>query len=353
MRAAIYQSVFSLGATNSTLPINCPTGNCTFGQADTLGFCSTCSDVTADSSQTCKTGQAQGFDLPNGSINCTYQLPDNVIIPVNSTQIVDDFGAPVLRSDQFRKTTNMSIITLPRSESFYASGIAADPSADIVVQPGSKPAITTFQGATDPLLAFGRVVFNSSFIPIPVIGGNIKPKATECALYWCVQTLNSPVTNGILSQNTIQTWFNKSAADTADSYLSPPPSGNQKPRNYFVGPMSNLPLVRFLEDTFTVNISALELPGSGKTLEEVAELTVWSSDVAQALWNVEDLAGFMNNLADRMTDTLRNQFADPSNSPKGSVYVMQTYVHVKLALAHPASCPSPLIMRAPPCLHHL
>ena len=326
MRAAIYEAIFSLGNTNSTLRLNCPTGNCTFSTADTLGFCSTCIDVTEDVTFSCHTGDLAEFK--NGATNCTYHLPGNIGIGINSTVTDDDFGDAVSISSDYTKTTNMSIGTLPRYETLYSAAITANPSDDIVVEGGFKPTTTTFQGITDPLLAFGRVVFNNSFNPIPVIGGDPKPKATECALYWCVQTIDLAVNNGIISQNITQTWSNASAVDIGESYLSPPPSSNQSARDYFVSEMSNIPLVAFLENAFTANMTGVNLPGSGLSPDEMAQLIEWSSDVTQALWNVEDLEGLMSSLADRMTDTLRNQFSDPVNSPNGTVYVQQTYVHV-------------------------
>ncbi|KAK4692436.1 hypothetical protein P7C71_g4768, partial [Lecanoromycetidae sp. Uapishka_2] len=220
----------------------------------------------------------------------------------------------------------MSVVTLPRGQILYDAGLEEDPASLVVAALGSSPAITTFQGIPDPLLAFGRVVFNNSFTPMPVIGGDINPTATECALYLCVQTLNTSVQNGILNQKTIKTWFNNSAADTGYSTLSPPASGGQAPRNYNVSPLAKIPLAQFLEKTFTVNMSAINL--FGNTALENMMLTEWSSDVAQALWNVEDLDGLMSNLADRMTDALRNQFADASNSPQGDVFILETYVYV-------------------------
>lgn len=274
----------------------------------------------------CHTGQAQGSPYPNSVTNCTYELPGNVTIGINSTNIVDDFSGAESRDPNDIKSTNMSIVTLQRGQTLYAAGLAEDPGADVTLAPGSKPAITTFQGIADPLLAFGRVMFKNSFVPMPVIGGNVNPQATECALYWCVQTLDMSVQNGLLHQNTTQTWFNSSAADTGASYLSPPATGNQAPRNYYIDPLANIPLAQFLEKTFTANMSAFNL--QDMTPQEAMEFTEWSSDVAQALWSVKDLDGFMSSLADRMTDTLRNQVHDPSNSPKGNVLLMQTYVHV-------------------------
>ena len=274
----------------------------------------------------CNTGRAQGGSYPNSATNCTYHVPGKLEFGINSTNIQADFSGATSEDPSDTMSTNMSVVALPRGQTLYSAGLVEDPDADITVAPGSSPAITTFQGIPDPLLAFGRVVFNNSFTPMPIIGGDVKPVATECALYWCVQTLNTSVQNGILNQTTTQIWFNNSAADTGYSSLFPPPRAGQPARDYQVNPLAKIPLAQFLEKTFTANMSAISLYGN--TALQNAQLTEWSSDVAQALWNIEDLNGLMINLADRMTDALRNQFPDASHSPEGSVYLLQTYVHV-------------------------
>ena len=340
MRAAIYETIFNGGNTNSTLKFDCPSGNCTFAPADTLGFCSTCNDVTVDLTMDCHSASA-GEEYPAGTknTNCTYHLPENIAIGANTTIIDDIYGGPVSRSPNYTQTTNMSIVPLPRAQTLYAAGLIADPGADVVAGPDYKPSTTTFQGIPDPLLAFGRIVFNNSFTPPPVIGSRVKPHATACALGWCVQTLNTSVQNGRLVQSTLRSWLNDSAADVADAYLTPPAAplntaqaqAQAPSRTYHISPLANIPLVQFLQKTFTANMSGINLPGSGKTLEEMAELTQWSSDAAQAFWGAEDLGVVMEDLAARMTDALRNAFPDGANSPRGRVYVMQTYVHVSWA----------------------
>ena len=329
MRAAIYESIFRQGAANSTLNINCPTGNCTFTPADTLGFCSKCNDVTIDVKSNCSSSQVQ--DYPDGTLNknCTYHLPGNVNLDVQSNIVVDDFQGPVSRSSQFRQNTNMSVGALNRYETLYAAGITESPGSGIVTQGPFNPGTTFFQDIPSPLLAFGRVVFNNSFNPMPIIGGDIQPHATECALYWCVQSLNTSVQNGVLSQNITGTYFNTSARDTPDAFLQPPLSNEDELRSYYVSTIGQLPLAKFLQDTFTGNVSFMNLPGSDHTQDEIDELTRYSSDAVQALWNTEDLDNLMTNMANRLTDTLRNQFADPTFSKPGNVQVTQVYVSVR------------------------
>ena len=77
--------------------------------------------------------------------------------------------------------------------------------------------------------------------------------------------------------------------------------------------MSNLPLVEFLQDTFNAIVEGTNLLSEELTGHKLLDLTAYSSDVAQALWLADDLDSLMSNLADRMTDVLRNLYSDPAS----------------------------------------
>lgn len=228
----------------------------------------------------------------------------------------------------------MSVVALPR----YSTLVGNDPS---VVESYNDPEIrtptpakTVFQGVADPILAFGRIVFNGSSDPTIAIGGIVMPTATECALHWCVQTLETSIQNGFLNQTIVRTWSNSSALDTSDVHLqlnfTSIVEGKTGANGYYVSPMSNLPLVKFLQDAFNSTMQGINLPGMGFTEQELFDLTIYSSDIAQALWYADDMDRLMSNLADRMTDALRNLYSDPASDADnlGDVYITQTYVLV-------------------------
>ena len=224
----------------------------------------------------------------------------------------------------------MSVMTLPRYETLWSNDPAVITSFSYSGLTSPQSIKTVFQGVADPVLAFGRILFNSSNNPTSVIGSDVMPSATECALSWCVQTLNTSIQNGILDQTILRSWSNTSALDTSDVHLSPYTTNSNIP-DYYVSPVSNVPLVRFLEDAFNASsVQGINLPGSGLSLEEQLDLTIYSSDIAQALWHADDLSSLMNNLADRMTDALRNLYSDPATDATafGNVYTTQIYVHV-------------------------
>ena len=176
MKAAI----FSSGNLNSTLSIQCPTGNCTFDPIDTLGFCSTCKDVTSliDFVNCTKTDTNLNV---HGDLSCNYSLPNDMIITANRIQTFDDYGGATAVADPngpgFTRTTNLSAVALQRFQNLYNNALEVDPSSSVVIAKYS-PETTKFLGVSNPLLAFGRLVFNGSDTPVPVIGESPGPQAT-------------------------------------------------------------------------------------------------------------------------------------------------------------------------------
>lgn len=249
-------------------------------------------------------------------------------------QIPDDYSSAEAQSPLFRMTTNMSVVALPRYPTLLGNDPSVVESLEDPEYTTPTPAKTVFQGVADPILGFGRIVFNGSNNPMIAIGGNVMPIATECALHWCIQTLNTSIQNGVLNQTVIGTWSNSSALDTSDVHLQPNFTsligGKDGDHGYYVSPMSNLPLVKFLQDVFNATLKGINLPGMGFTEQELFDLTIYSSDIAQALWYADDMDSLMSNLADRMTDALRNLYSDPASATNnlGEVYITQTYVLV-------------------------
>ena len=200
-----------------------------------------------------------------------------------------------------------------------------------------SPGTTVFQSVGDPILGFGRVIFNGSNNSVSAIGSQVMPRATECTLYWCVQTLDTSIQNGILNQTLVGSWSNSPALDTAAVYLAPNftsnAGGKSRAGGYYVSPMSNLPLVRYLQGVFNATVrgnttvKGTNPPGLGFPEQELTEpILSYTSGLAQALWYADDLDSFMSNLADRMTDTLRNLYSDPEpDTTTTETYVLVTW----------------------------
>lgn len=196
MRAAIYNSLLNLGNTSSTLNLNCPTGNCTFGHANTLGFCSKCEDATQQTTVKCINNKDESTGGTN--TNCIYYLPGDIIVSAGNTIVTDNYEKidNLSFSDQFRRTINMSAAALYCFDVLITNAVSTGDNA--VVTPQGEPSITKFLDISVPLLGFGRIVFNNRHLSVPSIGESIMPNATECAMFWCVQTLDTAIQNGIL-----------------------------------------------------------------------------------------------------------------------------------------------------------
>lgn len=325
--AVVYNSILGLGTASSTLNISCPTGYCTFDRSHTLGFCSICNDVTAEVTQTCEF--IPRSDTTNETI-CTYSLSSGVDIEARDIEVLDAEEPSLV----WKRTTNMSVVALHRYGTLYGNDPNAIGSVGGLDFETPAPGKTVLQGAADPILAFGRIMFNGSDDPLSGIGGSVMPTSTECVLYWCAQTLDTSIQNGVLKQAVVGNWSDGSALDTSDIYLQPnftsDVGGKGDSVSYYVSPMINLPLLGFLQDTFTATVNCINLLSEDLTGQEPLQLTTYSSSVAQALWLTDDLDSLMSNLADRMTDVLRNLYSDPASDASnfGKVYTTQTYVVV-------------------------
>lgn len=73
-------------------------------------------------------------------------------------------------SPQFRKTKNMSVVALPRFDSLYGKDPSVVESFSDPEDESPHPTETVFQGIADPILAFGRVIFNNSLDPLSSMG---------------------------------------------------------------------------------------------------------------------------------------------------------------------------------------
>ena len=314
MKATIYNTLLNLGVTNSTVNFDCPTGNCTFNPITTLGFCSSCQDLTdtvaPECFSTCGNGnvnstvnctkpdleaQISEFESADFSINCAYNLlspaeddprvPNMFKLYLNTTlsreeNLSTDSGPPPEKESTLVHSTNMSTATLQAGWAFI--------------------------DVPSPMIAFGRAITKDSS---PAL--EIKANVTGCALTLCVQTLNTTIQNGILHQTTVSSWRNDSSSLRGDTWLSPP----NGPKNtgaagdlpFYVDPTSQVSLSAFLSDVLTTNVTSRYIPPElvNKVQLPVGPPITYATDVAQALWLVDDLNALMSNLADRMTDTLR------------------------------------------------
>ena len=322
MKAAIYNTLLNGGVTESSLKFNCPTGNCKFDPITTLGFCSTCQDLTAtvrlDCSNTCDDGSGNdtlpysdsrhvpALKLPNGrtdsSINCSYH--------------------PLTPEEDYRRDTNMFGLSLNTKLSCKKSSawVQSTNMTTATLEAGS-----TFLGVSAPITAFARAIANDT---LP--GLAIKANVTGCALSMCVQTLNTTVRNGILRQTVTSTWRNDSSNQSAGGIWLTPPTGRNSTKptgdsSFYVDGTSQVALTTFLHTILTTKVTTTYVPPELTNDIPIPPPIEYATDIAEALWITDDLGALMSNLADRMTDTLRGLSRE---SVSGTAYELQPRVAV-------------------------
>lgn len=77
MKAAVYDGLLSGDSEpRSRLPVECATGNCTFGEIETLAVCQSCVDMSAFMTRYCVGGTPPGGDMSK----CGWQLPSGAVL---------------------------------------------------------------------------------------------------------------------------------------------------------------------------------------------------------------------------------------------------------------------------------
>jgi hypothetical protein len=155
MLAAIYSGLLEPETMQPLAPV-CVTGNCTFPIFSSLGFCSECCNVTADTVRICTTNA--------GALACSYTLPSKIVVQVNNSlphQLRKIFPWPA-NSPQSSGSCNMK--SLGNSVASFGA-LDLDPTAEVPLQ-----------------------------------------HATLCALFPCVQIHNVSVTAGRTSASVLRTW---------------------------------------------------------------------------------------------------------------------------------------------------
>ncbi|KAI9756988.1 MAG: hypothetical protein M4579_003646 [Chaenotheca gracillima] len=276
MKSAIYNGVYA-GSTRLELgiPPSCATGNCTWPLFSSLAMCSECADIT-DTIQGC------GEDK-DGDCEATLPHGRNRIQPIDISSM------------------NISITTNASQSAKYAK---------------TNPA---------PVLTLTQMLN---------LGGKIT--ASECILYYCIQTYNASVTNGDLTQKVVKTWHNTTGQHLdstsiisvhnvspvyQNSTLTPPADPDFNIRGDTTYTISGI--------TVTAFSSYLATLFNGTVHRESLGSGIFSSDVIQALYTTP-IADTMANLATSMTNNLFVDSGDPVVPRQaGASTSMETIVHVR------------------------
>ena len=299
MKAAIYNGIFTPSNESSVIP-NCLTGNCTFPLFDSLAFCSQCSNVTNE-------------------VKFAHSKDDPVVTTFH-------YSLPGSAEVSF--------------EAEYEAGDLVDGPAMITTTDIPENASSAVLGIQNPIISFAMLQFpdvwmeenQGSFF-------NQMPQAAECALYFCVNTYNVSVTNGVTTSEILSTWHNETGNPTtgsagigigaSDGILQPPKSDlslDISENSTFWIPSGTIAAMKeYLNVTFTgfVNVSGGEVDAS--------DGPVFVNDVMQALNLTQNITALMEGLATSMTSYLRNVGGNNETTAIGTTSKMETYVHVRWA----------------------
>lgn len=298
MKAAVYNGLFSATDPTASLPVDCPTGNCTWPLYSTLAVCSSCVPMTEYMTTSCS--DASRTD----EANCNWKLPGGMTL--NSSSSV------------FRMTRKMPTV----SGSMPYSNIMK------LIFMGTEAQSRTSAGRS----------------------AQSNPWAVQCTFEYCVQTLNTSILNGVLQENVILTSRNttvvnsSSALDTdSDIPVYIQDAANQ---TYTVGMGAKLALQQWFFTIFRNGAASRDksAPKSSNQAHSniLVNLTVgvssgetfFSTDIVQAFyWYYYEYPTGIDLLASSLARSIGSHFRSSGGAVpvNGTAFTQQTYVHVRFA----------------------
>ncbi|KAK6069239.1 hypothetical protein SCUP234_07097 [Seiridium cupressi] len=294
LKSAVYNGLFAEnGRPNAALKFECQTGNCTWPSFETLGVCHECVDITPYIDKYCAPGAAED--------DCGWEVPQ---------------GAKLNDSAQVFSMTPLI------------------PSAN-----GDMPHSTIIK-----LIFMGTESQNG-------LAGELKPWAQQCSLSACLQTLESAVVNGVLSENVTDHIVNQTVVDMTkqeDADLAAYVTGGNS-TTYVVGKEALLSMRGWFSSLFATGSAIRTTTDSNRTITDnsvVVNLTVgissgvtfFDSDIVTAFyWNYyeyqddDGIDMLMIDMATSMTVAFRS-FMGAVPVP-GQAISMQSFVHVRWGFA--------------------
>lgn len=282
---AIYSGIFQEQSPNSkNVLMDCATGNCTFTPYQSLGVCSRCSNITNSLKM-----EKQSMSVPSlASYNYTLSNGFYFSTAPNTNYMIN-------------ATTNKPLLSLNTT--------------DLAV-------ILNFTAITSTGSAYGSA---------PDVS------ATECALYYCVDTYEAAVNRGKFTETV--------TSNIATSNYSSSPTGS-------MGSLSNIGIV---PETCYVNGTRLDNPHSANCTYNVNWLSLlsmsnslspllkghgsrpisnrpeWSSDTVEALYglygNYTEINSVFESLASSLTTHARSKVCHSTKN--GTAWTTQSYVQVR------------------------
>ena len=293
MKAAVYTGLY----TNATAVIPlCPSGNCTWNLFDSVAVCSTCVDTTEDITMTNPTADNPIWGSTSG---CIMTLPNGLGLAL---------APPALTAYRtvFNLSENTSANILPGGWSSSMADFAS-----IYYENGQSANCTQPHGAA---------------------------KATECKMYWCVNTYNSSV-----YKNTFEEFL--VASKPMSTNLTGAGNWNQlgfyykaNDTTYVVADGVQASIQGYLEAAIFPNGTAL-LSTSHYNMAYSSDIISRLFHAAAPTWLYDDhigqytqgIANLMDNIAQTMTTNVRTTSSGSGPSFDGIAWEELTYIHVRWA----------------------
>lgn len=312
MVAAMFDGMFS-GAPDPNVgsfspSFSCPTGNCTFLPFKTLAVCSECKNITNALSEKCHSFMAGSLQAPPEILTfCEFSLPNG--LKMNKT-----FGSSTVATTGSLE----SVGPLPYSQSILNfTGIWSG--APLLTEPEVPPHYQY------DLNVVGKA--NAAALTKDVA-------ATQCFLYWCVNTMQAVVINGQVSEKNLDSWHNKTTlrSDYSGSdfftYVSHNATWTLKPPSLDPNDSSfDFVVTRYATQALTDSLAAHLTISTGKRFDPDDDYSCATSPSNQEfekprLLLTTNITAMFENLAASMSQNLRSASIDSQRLSPASLAVL-------------------------------
>ncbi|KAF3042260.1 hypothetical protein E8E11_005129 [Didymella keratinophila] len=328
----------------------CPTGKCSFPRFASLAVCSSCQDLTDAVEKRCY-ADAKPWNSTT-LIRCLFVLPNG--LSINLTRWTIDKEQYVF--GQYEGQTIATSAHLPLVDATQHGGDRRTHS------------VANRSRSFTPYRAWGGSFLNITSLNGTSKGGQMTVNASQCSLYWCINTYEAGVINGAFHEKVTSSWRNDSARwivdynqtagltrTTIDSkmILNPPmisPELNPSPFYVFYQPVEAF--WTWLAPKFTFSDSrAVAANGRDEfngTLDSKSNRSVWEIapwlDLQRNL-RMLGLEKVATNVAKAITLYLRTVSIDEQTRPPmsmkygiegaeqvvGKAFVSEVYIHIRWA----------------------
>ncbi|BCR95402.1 DUF3176 domain-containing protein [Aspergillus luchuensis] len=286
--------ISGLGGQSTGLEPFCSTGDCEYPDFISLGICSSCSDVTAASTQLCTLAPYSVVNIADHSVIFNHSVAINCIYtsPTNHTIAPQIWPATMSGGE-----TEINVYRQPWTSTVTSSEHATPHISSFLSARYANPKLTyTTQNTT---------------------AWEAKPTLTECTLSYCERHYTHNFYNAT-GHRTLTTTNSQilGNASSIDPHFTVFPSLNRSTAtNYTVDDSTIQSLNDMLEGIFNSTL--------------LGSLSDPTNTYALLLYNSNNLTESMAQMATAMTDVMRSRSGSGSSNVDGAAYTSRTVIHVR------------------------